>query len=142
MDNQELIKQNIEVLKSEERNLTLVLRRIQQEISEATSNKKKVQDSTEALSKDKETAVAEYQEWVKKSEDLKTQVSEAWLSLDEAKAEVNKIRSEVSSERAKVETERNQLENDKSSHQVEKSNLAEDKRDFQARVEKLNKALE
>ena len=142
MNEQELIKQNIEVLKAEERNLTLVLRRIQSEISEATSDKKKILDSTEALAEDKKTAVAEYQEWVKKSEDLKTQVSEAWLSLDEAKTETNKMRSDISAERSKVEAERNQLENDKASHQVDKSNLAEDKRDFQARVEKLNKALE
>ena len=143
MDNQEnIIRENMEVLKAEERNLTLVLRRIHSEITEATSNKKKVLDSTEALSEDKKVAVEEYQGWVNKSEELKRQVSEAWLSLDEAKAEVNKIRAEISADRAKLDSERNQLENDKANHQVEKSNLAEDKRDFQARVEKLNKALE
>lgn len=142
MQETDLIKQNIEVLKAEERNLVLVLRRIQSEITDATMNKKKVLDSTEALSKDKEIAVAEYQEWVKKTEDLKVQVSDALKSLEETKIEANKIHADLSSERAKVESERNQLENDKATHQVEKSNLAEDKRDFQARVEKLNKALE
>jgi len=34
------------------------------------------------------------------------------------------------------------LEQEKEAHQVEKSNLADDKRDFQTKVEKLNKALE
>ena len=142
MNQEELIKQNIEVLKAEERNLTMVLRRIQGEIAEATSNKKKIADSIEALSEDKKVAVEDYQGWVNKVEDLKTQFVDASKAIDEVKVEANKIRADISAERGKIDVERFMLEQEKEAHQVEKSNLADDKRDFQTKVEKLNKALE
>jgi len=142
MNQEELIKQNIEVLKAEERNLTMVLRRIQGEIAEATSNKKKIADSIEALSEDKKVAVEDYQGWVNKVEDLKTQFVDASKAIDEVKVEANKIRADISAERGKIDVERVMLEQEKEAHQVEKSNLADDKRDFQTKVEKLNKALE
>jgi len=139
---EDVLKYSISLLKAEERNLTIVIRGLQTEILNLTSDKKKVVDSTEALKVDKEAIASEYAILVKKNEDIKSEIISSSKLVDEATVEANKIRSDISSERAKIDVERVMLEQEKEAHQVEKSNLADDKRDFQTKVEKLNKALE
>ena len=139
---EDVIKHEIARLKAEERNLTIVIRGLQTEILNLTSDKKKVIDSTEALKVDKEAIASEYAVLVKKNEDVKSEIIAASKLVDEATVEANKIRADISAERAKIDVERTQLEQEKAAHQVEKSNLADDKRDFQTKVDRLTKALE
>jgi len=94
---EDVLKYSISLLKAEERNLTIVIRGLQTEILNLTSDKKKVVDSTEALKVDKEAIASEYAILVKKNEDIKSEIISSSKLVDEATVEANKIRSDISS---------------------------------------------